>query len=264
VESRRKRETHVIVHVGDNPLKHSQALAHHAESIGADAIATLAPHFFKPEGIAGFVDWCAAVASSAPKTPFYYYHMPGMTAVNCNIAELLPIAAQRIPTFAGVKFTHENLMDYALSLAAAGDRHDILFGRDEILLSALAVGAPGAVGSTYNYMAPIFNRAIAAFAKGDIVAARAAQLQATMVIAAMIRHGGLAAGKAIMGLIGLDCGAVRLPMNAPSADTLAKLKAELTELGFFAAVGNRLPERAQEHPVRRTSGSVAIKVPRLV
>ena len=28
----------------------------------------------------------------------------------------------------------------------------MLYGRDEMLLSALAIGAKGAVGSTYNYM----------------------------------------------------------------------------------------------------------------
>jgi len=42
---------------------------------------------------------------------------------------------------AGIKFTHENLMDYAQCLQFEQGRFDILFGRDEILLGALALGA---------------------------------------------------------------------------------------------------------------------------
>ncbi|WP_438481328.1 dihydrodipicolinate synthase family protein [Oleiharenicola lentus] len=232
-----KGKLKLIVHVGHNSLRESQELAKHAQSIGADAVATLAPSFFKPEGLAGIIDWCAAVAKSAPKTPFYYYHMPGMTGVNGTMADFLPLAAARIPNFAGIKFTHENLMDYTLTLAAAKDRYDILFGRDEILLSALVVGAPGAVGSTYNYMAPIFNRVVAAYVAGDLNAARAHQLKVTQVIASMVKHGGLPAGKAIMSLIGLDCGSVRAPLVQPSADSIAKMRAELEQLGFFTAVG---------------------------
>jgi len=32
------------------------------------------------------------------------------------------------------------------------NKYDMLYGRDEMLLSALVIGAKGAVGSTYNYM----------------------------------------------------------------------------------------------------------------
>jgi N-acetylneuraminate lyase len=33
----------------------------------------------------------------------------------------------------------------------------MLFGRDEILLAGLTMGAKGAIGSTYNYAAAIYN-----------------------------------------------------------------------------------------------------------
>ena len=228
----------VIVHVGCNSLEESKALARHAASIGADAFATLAPNFFRPEGISGLVDWCASLAAAAPELPFYYYHMPAMTGVGGNMTDFLPRATEQIPNFAGIKFTHENLMDYTLTVAAAGGRQDILFGRDEILLSALVAGAQGGVGSTYNYIAPIFQRVITAFKAGDLAEARAQQLLATRIIDVMARHGGLSAGKAIMGLIGLDCGPMRAPLKTLSSDAIAALRAELEQTGFFA--GNLL------------------------
>jgi N-acetylneuraminate lyase len=132
----RQTNIRLIVHVGHNSAADSRALAVHAEKIGADAIAPIAPSFFHPEGVEGLVTWCVQVASAATKTLFYYYHMPSMSGVNIPMADFLPVAAKRIRTFGGIKFTHENIMDYGLTLTAAADKYDILFGRDEISSSA--------------------------------------------------------------------------------------------------------------------------------
>ncbi len=224
----------LIVHVGHNSLSDSQALARHAEGIGADAVAAIAPGFFRPATVGDLVEWCAAVAATAPALPFYYYHMPAMTGANFAMTDFLPRAIERIPTFGGIKFTHENLMDYGLTLAAAGSARPILFGRDEILLSALALGATGAVGSTYNYLAPLFIRMMAAFRAGRQEDARRDQLLAQKIIAVMIKHGGQPAGKAIMGLIDLDCGPLRLPLVTLKPAQVAALRADLEAVGFFA------------------------------
>ena len=44
--------------------------------------------------------------------------------------------------------------------------------RDEMLLGALAMGAEGAVGSTYNVIAPVYLALIEAFRRGDMHTAR--------------------------------------------------------------------------------------------
>lgn len=227
----------LIVHVGTNCIADSQELARHAQEIGADAIAAIAPCFFRPASVTDLAQWCADIASAAPDLPFYYYHMPAMTGVNVAMADFLPVAAARIPTFGGIKFTHENLLDYSLTLTAAGDRFDILFGRDEILLSALVLGAKGAVGSTYNYAAPIYHKVIDAHASGDHAAARAAQLEAAKFITAFSKYNGLSANKAIMRLIGLDCGPIRQPLSQIDPAQEALMKADLESIGFFDAIG---------------------------
>ena len=50
----------------------------------------------------------------------------------------------------------------------------------------------------------------------------------------MNRHGGLPAGKAMMKLIGVDCGPVRLPLRSLSAAAEGALRADLERLGFFS------------------------------
>jgi N-acetylneuraminate lyase len=223
----------VIAHVGHLSFGEAAAFARHAQETGADAIATLAPGFFKPGSVEDLVAWCAKIAGAAPKLPFYYYHMPAMTGVSFPAADFLRVAAERIPTLAGVKFTHENLMDFSRSLELDGGKYDVLFGRDEILLSALALGARGAVGSTYNFAAPLYQRIISAFNRGDIAGARRDQSRSMEFIEIHNRYGGLVAGKAIMKLIGVDCGPVRLPLRAITAADEAKLRADLEKIGFF-------------------------------
>jgi len=156
-----------------------------------------------------------------------------MTGVAISAAEFLAEAGSRIPSLAGVKFTHEDLDDYQAARTAAGGRFDVLFGRDEILLSGLKLGAHAAVGSTYNFAAPLYQRILHAHAAGDLATAEKAQAQAQAFIDVMSRHGGLAAGKSMMKIIGLDCGPVRLPLRALTAKDEAALRDDLTAVGFF-------------------------------
>ena len=226
----------VVVHVAHNSLDESRRLAAHAEQIGADAIASIGPTFFRPNSVEQLVDFCAPVAAAAPGLPFYYYHMPAMTGVNLPMIDFLRHGSKRIPNLAGIKFTDENLMSYTQCLNFEDGRFNLLFGRDEILLAALALGATGAVGSTYNYIAPVYHQVMAAFAAGNMPEARRWQSLSIQIIAVMARHGGLPAGKAMMGMIGLDCGPMRPPMKNLSPEELKIFRSDLEQVGFPAKI----------------------------
>src|SRR5262249_5188945 len=153
----------VVVHVGANCLADARALAADARSAGAAAVAAVAPSYFRPASVDALAACCQAVARAAPGLPFYYYDIPALTGVRVPAAELLAIASERVPTLAGAKFTNPDLAAYQRCLQAAGGRFDVPWGLDECLLAALAVGASGAVGSTYNFAAPLYRRLLAAF-----------------------------------------------------------------------------------------------------
>lgn len=223
----------IIVHVGCLNLGDCHALASHAQALGVDAIASIGPSFYKPPRAQELVAWCREVALGAPELPFYYYHMPAMTAVDIPVTDFLAIENGQIPSLRGIKFTHEDLVDFEHTIAFAGGKFDVLFGRDEILLDGLRLGAMGAVGSTYNYAAPLFNRLIQAFANGDSDAAEQAQACAIQFINLLQQYGGMAAGKSIMKLIGLDCGPVRLPLRSLDPAEEENLRADLDSIGFF-------------------------------
>ncbi len=222
----------VIVHVGHTAVAESCELARHAAESGAAAFAAYAPHYFKPGSIEDLVRCCETIAAAAPALPFYYYHIPSMTGIGLSCEAFLTAAHERIPNLAGIKFTHENLMEYLACLRFAEGRYDILFGRDECLLAALALGAQGAVGSTYNYIAPIFNELRAAYAAGDLDQARALQEKANRIIQLMIDHGGQAAGKVIASLRGVDLGPVRAPLRPLTPAQKDLLKAALEAINW--------------------------------
>jgi N-acetylneuraminate lyase len=163
--------------------------------------------------------------------------MPSMAGADFPMAEFLRAAAAQIPNFAGIKYTHDTLMDYAETLTAAGRSLSVLAGRDEILLSFLAVGATGAVGSTYNYAAPLYHRLIAAHSAGDSAAAQKWQKIGRRIVVTLARSGGMGANKAIMRLVtGIDCGPVRAPLRTLTAGEVAKVKQSLKAEGLFAAL----------------------------
>jgi N-acetylneuraminate lyase len=164
--------------------------------------------------------------------------------LSVKICEFLRLADKRIPNLAGVKFTFEDLDDFGCCLRLKEGRFDILFGRDELLLSALKLGARGAVGSTYNYAAPLYQALIAAYDRGDQSQATDLQALAVRMINALLGSGALpiAAFKWFMGQVAVDCGPVRLPLNDPTADQIAVLKAKLEASGIFTWLkGNSAP-----------------------
>jgi N-acetylneuraminate lyase len=234
-------ELRVIVHVGHNSLSDCRTLAAHAESIGADAIGCMAPCFFRPVGVETLVDWCAQIAAAAPGLPFYYYHMPSMTGAAVNVSDFLRAAANRIPNLAGIKFTFEDLEDFGRCLHFADGQFDLLFGRDELLLSALALGARGAVGGTYNFAAPLYHAVIEAYDRGDQPKAAELQAIAARMIDAIVHCGAhpVAAFKWFMNRVGVDCGPPRLPLYHPTPEQVAALERKLQASGIFDWVVRR-------------------------
>lgn len=220
----------VIVHVGHTSLEDAKALARHAQKIGAHSISALAPCFFKP-GLKELVEFCARVAASAPELPFFYYHMPSMTGVNVAVADFINQAADRIPTFAGIKFTFEDLMDLQNCHRVSAGRFNLMFGRDEILLAGLTTGCTSAVGSTYNFVADGFNRILAAFQAGELATAQTLQRQAAEMITVIVKFGGIPAMKEMMKMAGMNCGPVRLPLRSLTAQDVTQLGLALRALG---------------------------------
>ncbi len=223
----------VIVQVGSNSLAESRNLAAHAQSVGADVISSNAPSYFRIGSVDGLVTAMSQITSAAPDLPFYYYHIPRFTGAEIDMIDFLGQADQAIPNLAGLKYSDLQIHEYQACLNFDGGRYDILWGIDEMLLSALVIGAGGAVGSTYNIAAPLYRRIIDAWDAGDIAEARKWQLCSVELVRVLVSHGLHPSIKAVMGMFGIDVGPCRLPLGGLDDGSKAQLRTDLEAIGFF-------------------------------
>jgi len=230
----------VFVHVGHPSIAECRKLAVHAEQIGADAISAVAAFYFKPANVANLVDCMAQIAAAAPNTPFYYYHIPALTGVGMDMLEFLRLGEERIPNLAGIKYTAATINEYQACLNYKGGKFDVLYGYDELLLPALAVGAKGAVGSTYNFAAPLYLRVIELFKGGHLHEAQQLQLLLVNMIREMVKYSPIPAQKAIMQFLGVKLGPCRLPLMPLESKEMDQLYARLQALGFFDLINARI------------------------
>ncbi|PVD32411.1 hypothetical protein C0Q70_07845 [Pomacea canaliculata] len=178
----------ILVQVGGTTLRDSIALARHAESEGVAAISSLPPIYFPISTMGDLVEYCRQVAAAAPSTPFYYYHIPAMTRVNCKTSS------------------------HPESGLAVGQ-----------LMAAVVLGADGAIGSTYNHMAGTFHRLLALLSQSDLPGALAEQHRSQDFVQQLYRYGAktggsLPTGKAVMSFVGCDVGPVRPPLRSLQPD----------------------------------------------
>ena len=155
-----------------------------------------------------------------------------MTQVSFPIEQFLVEAPARIPTLVGVKVSNPDLVSYRRGLDVADGRFDLPWGTDEALLAALATGARGGVGSTYNWAHPLYVGLRDAFTRGDLDDARRRQSLSIAMIDAIAATGFMGTSKALMARLGVPVGPARPPHGNPTTIQVDALMARLAGLGF--------------------------------
>lgn len=222
----------VIVQVGHNSLEEAVGLTRHAEQIGADIVSATCPSYFKASDGHTLTACMAKIAGAAPETPFYYYHIPVLTGSTIDIVEFLELGRSSIPTLAGLKYTDTRLFEFQKCQTIADGTLDIVFGCDEMLLSAVATGATAAIGSTYNLIAGIYLDVMQSVAEGDLQAARIAQLRSVEFVRMMNKYPFHPAMKAALTLRGIEMGPCRLPQRELTEGELTSLRTDLAAWGL--------------------------------
>ena len=222
-----------IVQVGHASITDAMTLAAHAVAIGADAIAAAPPTYYPIPDAQALAAILERIASAAPQLPFFYYHIPRLTNVDIDIVALLDEVKDRVPNFAGVKFSAFEFDVLQRCVVEFGNRFTMLFGSDEMLLQGLSAGAAGAIGSTFNFMGRMYSEIIEHYERGELDAARRLQAVAARIVHTILKHPLHPALKATMAIAGVDCGPPRLPLIGLDDTAIATLRADLRTAGFF-------------------------------
>lgn len=223
----------IISLVGGPSLADAIELARHAQNQGVDAVAFTAPYYYPIASVEQLAACLLDLGRQVPDLDVYYYHIPVLNRCAFPMIDLLKALDGKMPNFRGIKYTHEDFMDFLSCLRYKDGAYNMLWGRDENMLSALVLGSRAAVGSTFNYAAPLYTALIAAFDAGDQERARALQQQAIDMIRLLGAYGGIATGKAFMRAIGLPCGGFRLPVRNLDQSMYSRFLKDLESIHFF-------------------------------
>ena len=237
----RNEDFRIFVHIGSNNLIEAAEMAAHAQQVGADAVAMVPTFYFRPKTLSDVIDQCKYVAAAAPDLPFYYYNIPSLTGVNFPLTAFMERATKDIPTFAGLKNSFNDLVDYQQCLHAAKDDYSMYWGTDEAFIMVYAAGNRHYVGSTYNFMRDLYFKMLAAYHDCNFGTLTILQEEATNIYRILNDYNSLVAGKAVMKMIGVDCGPVRRPLKNLKETELKQLAERLEKSRFFEFASREKP-----------------------
>jgi dihydrodipicolinate synthase/N-acetylneuraminate lyase len=137
----------VAVHAGAQSRRDTVALAEHAASVGADAVAVIAPPYFALDDAALLAHFRAAAEACAP-LPFYVYEFERVSGYAASPAVLRALRAAA-PNFVGLKVSDTPYEKFEPYLR---EGLDVFVGPEAFIgrgIQGGAVGAVSALGSAF-------------------------------------------------------------------------------------------------------------------
>jgi 4-hydroxy-tetrahydrodipicolinate synthase len=206
----------VVVQVGCADTASTIELAKHAEKVGAYAVASLTPYYYKP-GEAAVVRHFEAVSKSTG-IPLLAYNIPQFTGNNLAPGTVASMAKSGV--IAGIKDSSRDLLHLQDLIDAVPDGFVVMNGTEEYGLHAIMSGASGLVSGGASALPELFKSLVAAQRNGDYKAAMAAQ-RTVLKFKDLVKAGPISAYYAILRARGVECGEPRPPF-LPLGDAQAK------------------------------------------
>ena len=211
----------VIVHVGDIGTRKSIALAKHAEEVGADAISSVPPFYWKFSN-EDIINYYRDIAAST-SLPMVIYSVP--LAGSLGVDLIMQLA--KLPNVKGLKFTGKDHDQLNFLKANLPEDFIIYSGCDEMALSGLSVGADGIIGSFYNVMPELFIAIAKSVQDSDLKRGLRLQRIGTEIILECIKYDYLALMRNMIAWQGVDAGYSRRPFRNYRDSELGDLKTKL-------------------------------------
>lgn len=207
----------VISHCGAIGTDISLELVKHSAMLPVDAISSVPPFYygFKKEDIVGYYNDLA----NASDKPFIVYNIPKFSGV--IITPEIMAELRKNPNIQGLKFTHNDFA--ALEAIRSSDPDLVIYnGFDEMCICGLALGCNGAIGSTYNIIAPLILKLRDCCDDNDFASARELQKKANAYIRLLTLNGKhFSIAKYIISKIeGIDYGFARKPFSPLGKDEI--------------------------------------------
>ena len=214
----------LIAQVGSISTEQAIRFAKRAKELNYDAVSAVSPFYYSfkfPE-----IKQYYRSIIDASEMPMIMYNVPCTSNVNFSIAQIGEILS--MDGVIGLKHTSNDF--FALEQLKSKFPEKVIFnGFDEMFLSGLAMGADGAIGSTFNHMAEKFIEIQKLFDENRMEEALAVQREVNRIISVLIECGVMQSNKEILCQMGFDFGIARAPFADLTAEQKQRLKAEVTD-----------------------------------
>jgi len=204
--------------------------AHVAAAAGATGILSVSPYYNKPTQ-EGLYQHYAAVAANT-NLPIILYNVPGRTGSNIEPATTERLA--QVPQIIGIKEASGNVFQIADVRRRTPPEFLVLSGDDALTVPVMALGGEGVISVAGNEVPADMVRLVEACERGDFAAARLVHERLLPLLQANFIESNPIPVKAVMALAGLVEPVYRLPMVAPTSQTLQALRHIAVELGLLA------------------------------
>ncbi|XP_076268738.1 N-acetylneuraminate lyase-like isoform X2 [Rhynchophorus ferrugineus] len=220
---------HLMVQVGGAPFPDVLELARHAESMGADSILTMPELYFKPKKTQELINYLKFISAAAPRTPLLYYHNPGHTSVNIDMAEMLEMASGQIPNLKGIKYTSNDLAGGYAALQAVNGRYTVFIGGDYLIEPAFALGFDSAIATSMNVLPRYSIEMLQSVKESNLEKAKSLQQNLTRFVDTLKKYGSKVSGmKLAMNLFTpINVGLARPPLQNVNPSKIGEIKSNL-------------------------------------
>ena len=218
------RRTTLIAHVGCISTDQAIRFGEYAKECGYDAISAIAPFYYKfsfEQIKKYYYDIVNAV-----DLPMIIYNFPNFSGVNLSVEQVSEFFCDS--RFIGIKHTSNDF--FALEQFKSHFPDKVVFnGFDEMLLSGLAMGADGGIGSTYNFMAEKYIKIQTLWKQGRFDEALEIQKECNRIIKALCKVGVMEGEKEVLSQLGFDFGCARAPFSILTDKQKLFIKEEITD-----------------------------------
>jgi 4-hydroxy-tetrahydrodipicolinate synthase len=214
------------------------ALARELAAIGADGILSVTPYYNKPTQEGLYQHYRAIAAAIA--LPIILYSVQGRTGVNIEPATVKRLAG--IENIVGIKEASGSIAQMAAILNIVPDDFIVLSGDDAITLPLIALGGRGVISVVSNEIPAEMAQLARLAVRGNIAGAREIHRRYHSLMEVNFVESNPIPVKVAMAEMGLLQPVWRLPLVAPKAENLARVRDVLQSLGLaervHAAVAN--------------------------
>jgi 4-hydroxy-tetrahydrodipicolinate synthase len=204
-------------------------LAREFKAIGANGILSVTPYYNRPTQ-EGLFQHYAAIAA-AVELQIILYNVPGRTGCNIDPATVVKLA--EIENIVGIKEASGNISQMAAVAAKAPKDFIVLSGDDSVTVPLMAIGGRGVISVASNEIPAEMARLVQHCAENDFAAAREIHQRYLSLMEVNFIESNPMPVKAAMGMMGLLEPVWRLPLVAPKAESVAKIRGVLESLGML-------------------------------